>query len=411
MRVLFLTCHLPYPPLSGGRRREYELLRRLDHEVAVVAVSKTPEQDRALVSTLMQRAPAVRHVTVTAVDQSGRWWQRKRLPSQVRRHRCPQAGSAVATAARQADLVHVEGFYLMQHVPEPTPTPVFLVEQNIEWQLCAQRRQRRDAARTRLAEVAAWQRADALGALTPEDAEVMHAATVREVALTPNGIDRVVVDRREPDPATVLFVANFAYRPNRDAAEHLVRKIFPMVRRQLPDAELLLVGNDPGGEIARRYPGAGVRVLGWVPSLAPYYARATVVVCPLRIGGGIKVKMLEALAHRKAIVSTPIGVQGFGPTARDVVRVATTSTDFACAVVEVLTQPARRRALEHAAEAFTLQLGTWEDAAAALDACWRSAARRPVSPRRPGERRRTTPVTPGARRARTPERGLFHDPI
>ena len=375
MRVVFLTCHLPYPPLSGGRRREYELLRRIEHEVHVVAVSKTAAQDRDLAPVLMDRSPAVRTVTVlSAATPPGRWRLPARLPSLVARHRCPTATAVVAAAGQGADLLHVEGFYLMQHVPEAAPGPILLIEQNIEWQLCAQRRDRRDTARTQAAEIVAWRRATALGALTADDASIMRAATGGEVALVPNGIDPITVNRRDPDPATVLFVSNFTYQPNRDAAQTLVREILPRIRRTVPRVRLLLVGNDSDGEMARRYAGPGCEVLGWVPSLTPFYQRATVVVCPLRIGGGVKVKMLEAFAHGKAIVTTPIGLQGLDQAVH-ATRVATGPTALASCIIDVLVNPSRRRALEHAAEAFSLTLGSWDEAAAALNACWRRAAR------------------------------------
>src|SRR5215208_2927982 len=113
MRVLFLTCHLPYPPFSGGRRREFELIRRLagDVQFHVVAVSKTPEEDR-------RDAGVFRDATIF---EAANTWNGEASPRLVQRHRCEGVADYVRSRidAGLVDLVHAEGFYLMQHVPDP----------------------------------------------------------------------------------------------------------------------------------------------------------------------------------------------------------------------------------------------------------------------------------------------------
>src|SRR5215210_56143 len=123
LRVLFLTCHLPYPPSSGGRRREFELLQRLSRWVDfdLVAVSKTVDEDRAFVHRLAPMCRTVGVAEAVAGDDGAQ---------QVRRHACPALVDEIARRAAGVDLVHVEGFYLMQHVPAECPVPVVLVEQN-----------------------------------------------------------------------------------------------------------------------------------------------------------------------------------------------------------------------------------------------------------------------------------------
>lgn len=380
MRVLFLSCHSPYPPVSGGRLREHELLARLGEEfdLHLCAVSKAYDEDVRAARALGGRCASV-HVFRAAGDAG----------CQIARHASIEATAHVTRLVREraVDLVHVEGFYLMQHVAEPIAVPVVLVEQNVEYELCRQRAELtsdnalRDArlrayVETREAEPRAWRRATLCAAVTADDARTMRAAALGlDVRVVPDGADHLPLlarpQRRPNARPTLALVGNFAYDPNADAALHLCREILPAVLERVPDAHLLLVGNDPPREV-RALAGGHVTVTGRVPQVEPYVDAADVVVLPLRIGGGVKVKMLEALRRGKAIVTTPLGLQGLAG-ARGAVRVAEGAPAFAAAVTELLEQPARRHQLEAAALACGATLPTWDEAAAALAACYRAA--------------------------------------
>lgn len=381
LRVLFLTCHLPYPPISGGRHREFELLRRISGkvDVSVCAVSKTPAEDTrnapalSAYSSDVQVVPADPHAT-----------SETSAPFQVLRHRSRHVRPVLADG--EYDVIHVEGFYLMQHLRALAPRPTVLVEQNIEYQLWEQRaahtagptawRHRREAERTRRAEVEAWHRADVVGALTDEDRRVIEGAGVERVHLVPDGIprpDRPLVRTPADAPPVVTFVGNFAYEPNVDAAVHFARAILPTVAKAVPDVRLLLVGNAPPPQV-RALSGRRITVTGRVPDVGEYLDAATVVLCPLRIGGGVKVKMLEALARGKAIVSTSVGTQGLGAEISAAVAVADAAPAMAAEVIDLLRNPARRSRLEAAAARHAALLPTWDDAAGALLDCYERAA-------------------------------------
>jgi len=196
--------------------------------------------------------------------------------------------------------------------------------------------------------------------------------------LVPDGI--AVPARRPtatPDdaPAVLTFIANFAYQPNVDAAVYFVRQVLPLVAASIPDVRLLLVGNAPPPEVLA-LAGPAVTVTGRVPDVDPYLEEATAVVCPLRIGGGVKVKMLEALSSGKAIVSTSVGVQGLGRDITDAVLVTDDPAQMAQHTVAVLTDPLLRHQLERAAARHATTMPTWDDAADALLACYELAVAR-----------------------------------
>lgn len=148
--------------------------------------------------------------------------------------------------------------------------------------------------------------------LTPQDQAMLwdlnpHLA----IDVIPNGIDLTHFQPMSVarDPATILFIGNYDYLPNRDAALLLAREMFPQIQAHNPQAQLQLVGNAPPPELTALASEA-IIVTGRVPQVQDYLARATLFVCPLRIGAGIKNKVLEALAMGIPTVATPLSVEG-----------------------------------------------------------------------------------------------------
>jgi glycosyltransferase involved in cell wall biosynthesis len=389
--VLYVTCHLPYPPIGGGRRRDYELLRRLadDFDLALCVVSKTIEQDELHAPVMRQHCSTVKVVPAAPFRPAAGSTQ----PQHVLRHRSPEALQWMREfiAAAGVDLIHVEGYYLLQHVPPSCPVPVLLVEQNVEYLLFRQQAATATARRpymesqisvTRRAEHLAWRRSSLCATVSEDDCRyIQETMPGLDVRLTPNGADHLDTELdcgcERPqgwpsDGPSVVFVANFGYEPNVDAAVHLCEEIFPPVRWSVPTARLLLVGaSPPPGLVELGQATPGVSVIGRVPSVVPYLRAADLVVCPLRIGGGVKVKLLEAIHLGKAIVSTSVGIQGMGHAVRDCVEVRDDPGNLAQTVVDVLRSQQRRHRLEHATAVFARALPSWDDAASAVASCYR----------------------------------------
>ena len=149
----------------------------------------------------------------------------------------------------------------------------------------------------------------------PDKDELLGINPALDIAVIPNGIDldyfQVQADPR--DSATLLFTGNYEYAPNVDAALRLVLEILPQVQAEVPDAKLMLVGNAPPPEM-QAFASESVIVTGRVPDVRPYLAMATAFVSPLRLGAGIKNKVLEALAMGCPLVATPLSVDGIAVT-------------------------------------------------------------------------------------------------
>jgi polysaccharide biosynthesis protein PslH len=392
-RVLFLTCHLPYPPISGGRLRELELLKRLApcFDIDVCAVTKTFGEDAAQASMIEQYGIDVALFPAEPSRRNGK--SVPHLPDQVLRHRSEPASAYVASVLERVDVVHVEGFYLMHLLPDPSPVPAVLVEQNVEYRLWLQRAEStrnglrmhylREFARTRDAESRAWRAADRCAVLTEEDREAILAVEPDlEVALVPDGIDHLPLagPMRRTGPPSLVFVGNFGYEPNVDAAQYLCEDILPLVAEAVPNVHLTLVGNSGPPELGQ-LAGPQVTLTGRVPSVEPYLDAADVVVAPLRVGGGVKVKVLEALRRGKAIVTTGVGTQGLAG-AEACVRQEDDPARFAQAVIDVLQRPAERRRLEAAAQAYAASLPTWDMSADLLAGLWERAVAARLQSRR-----------------------------
>lgn len=170
-------------------------------------------------------------------------------------------------------------------------------------------------------------------------------------------IARIPLGYRLPDPPAnstgahppgILFVASYIHPPNTDAAVWLARDIYPLVRGRVPAASLQLVGSHPSATV-RALEGPGVAVHADVPDVWPYLDAAAVVAAPIRLGGGMRVKVLEALAAGKAMVATPLALEGLELTNGEQVLVAETASTFAACLVELLTDVERRRSLAEAA--------------------------------------------------------------
>lgn len=385
-RILFLTCHLPHPPISGGRRREYELIRRLSerYDIHVCAVTKTYEHDRAQADALRDYCVAIDLFPKSELKVADGLPSATRS-SLVRRNASAELLRCVHQNLAWADLIHVEGFYMVQHVPQIRSVSVMLVEQNVEFHLWRQRAHLArgiedrtpmvmEYLRTLRDETAAWRKVDIIGTLTERDRQaVRDAGPALQVRLVPDGVDHLA-GARFPDAARadrnprIVFVANFAYEPNVDAALFLCHEIVSRIHRSEPAVDVWLVGNSPPQEVWD-LSSDRVVVTGTVPDVRPYLETADLVVCPLRIGGGIKVKVLEAMFRGKTVVTTTVGAQGL-ERATGALAVHDEPGRFAKTVVALLRDPERRRAIGESARAFALGMPTWDDAARAVENCY-----------------------------------------
>lgn len=365
MKILFVSPYLPSPPRFGGQRRMDGLMRGLAqrHEVSILSFNKSDAYAEESVAETAKFCKQV--MTFADLDPVGlsakRKQQARSLVSlnsfeylQVARRKDFQRKLDSLLATAQYDVVQVEfanmGAYRFSRRGK-TPRLV-LDEHNIEYDL-----QRRTAGsadglmRTvynslnwrKLAreEKAAWRRVDGVVLTSDRDQQLLlDNSRGIPTEVIPNGVDvgQFSASTAAPEPDRLLFFGANNYFPNHDALLYFIDEILPKVLERRPNAKLSIVG--PGIQPAimeRQSP--HVEVVGFVDDLMPHLERASAVVVPLRIGGGTRLKIVEAMAKSKAIVSTRIGAEGIDLAHERDVLMADTPSDFAAQVVRVLSEP------------------------------------------------------------------------
>ncbi|OFW57287.1 MAG: hypothetical protein A2Y75_07605 [Candidatus Solincola sediminis] len=211
--------------------------------------------------------------------------------------------------------------------------------------------------------------ADKLLVLTPEGKrELLDIRPDLDIAVVPHGVDcEYFAACSEPSrEQAVMFLGNYPHDPNRDAVVYFVKKIWPEVRKEIPDARFYVVGKDPTSEIRdMAEEDSSIIVTGRVDDVRPYFERSKIFVNPVRIGGGFRGKLLEAMAMGLPIVTTSLGAEGVNAeSGRDMI-VADEPSDFAAAVVRLLkdrrlSQGLGRRARSLAEDLFSWQRGVDE---------------------------------------------------
>ena len=178
-----------------------------------------------------------------------------------------------------------------------------------------------------------------------------------------------------PNPYILLFTGKMDYRPNVDAALWFAEEIFPRIRAAQPEAQFVVAGQKPHPRLDRLRQQPGIVITGAVPDLRPYLEAATVYVAPLRMGGGTRFKLLEAMAVRKPIVSTRFGAEGFDVTEGRELLLADTPAEFAAAVLDLLKDEAKRASLGEAARRFVEQGYDWAAILPKVEAAYAAAGR------------------------------------
>jgi glycosyltransferase involved in cell wall biosynthesis len=230
---------------------------------------------------------------------------------------------------------------------------------------------RLEARRWRRFERALLRRVDGVVAFTARDAAFLRElhADARTVIVPLSVAVPELAGERVTDPPRILFVGNFVHPPNVDAARFLADEIQPLLRAEFTDLELWIVGPGAPRHLLGRA-AEGVVVPGFVPEMADYLARAAVVVAPVRLGSGVRVKVLEAMAAGKPVVTTPLAAEGIDAVAGRDFLVAEGAAGFRDAIALLLRDPARRRAVGDAARGRVAARHSGERTVAALEALY-----------------------------------------
>lgn len=392
MRIAFITPYLPFPLDAGGKIRSFHLLQGLGraHDVDVYTVhhGETPEV-----------APALREscrsvFSAPLLDGSGRWSRAAKalrpFTQTIAHFQTP--GSLAEIRGRLAS-----GRYELVVADELCMTPYaaglrerkLAARQKIEHRHHSALAARRpagprrllealDLARLRRFERRAMAGVDAAVCCSDEDARLLRSLNPSSpVAVVANGVDpdhfRALAEAE--GPPTLVFIGTLDYPPNVDAVEHFFHAIYPHLRRLVAEVRVRIVGRNPLPEVLGWGSLPGVTVIGSVPDVRPHLADASAVVVPLRVGGGTRIKILEALAAARPVVSTSVGAEGLGLIDGEHLLLADDPEAFAGAAARLLGDGALRRRLAEAGRRLVLERYAWSSLGRRFaDVCERVAA-------------------------------------
>lgn len=356
MKILMLTPYLPYPPSSGGQIRSYNLLRELskEHEITLFSLIKH-EYERAYIDKIR---PYCREIKVFKRAEKP-WTLRNILntgfnlhPFVVIRNFSGEEKEAVrqVLSKEKFDIIHAETFYVSPHIPK-TDIPIVLVEQTIEYEVYNHyvRHYRVpvlkpllfiDVVKIKFWEVYYWKKARRVVAVSENDAKVMKSQVPGlHVTVVPNGVGEDLI-KRVPIHYNhkILFIGNYNWMQNAEAARILSREVFPQIKSELPDSELIIAGQNT--DKIQDLKGAGINIRSFdvddVRSVQDAFRTSGVLVAPLYGPGGTRLKILSAMAANLPVVTTKIGNQGIMAIPDESIMRGETSDELALATIKLL---------------------------------------------------------------------------
>lgn len=368
MRILWVKVGGLWPLNTGGRLRSFHIVSELSRRHRVILLTTHGgEDDPAGLAARLPRCEVVslphtspkRGSLAFAGSLARSWLSSSPVDLWKCRVLALRRTAERLLAARQMDLCVADFLAATPNVPLGSPVPVVLFAHNVEhviWRRLSRAETR--PGRRALLELE-WRkmrrceaRACARARLTIAVSEVDHAllaanAPGARVAVVPTGVDVAYFspDEAPERPGALVFTGSMDWYPNEDAILHFADAILPAIRREIPDVSLTVVGRNPTPRLRAAALAAGVEVTGTVDDVRPYLAGGAVYVVPLRVGGGTRLKIFEALAMGKAVVSTTVGAEGLPLVPGEHFLRADDPAEFASAVVSLLRDPARRRAL------------------------------------------------------------------
>jgi len=402
MKVLFLSQIVPYPPHGGVLQRGYNIIREIakNHDVHLLAFIH-PEilTSQALIDESRQELEKL----CTTIDYFPLWPKKSGIHKYVALalggvYRGPFSELAHRSTGfrdrmqellvdENVDLVHYDTIGLARYKKYAPDTPSVITHHNIESNLMARRSQvertafgrwyvARQARLLRESESTESSRFDCNVLMsTTDETDLRKMAPGITTAIVPNGVD---IEYFQPSGANVepaiIYTGGMNMFANEDAVLYLLNEMWAEIKQAVPGVHFYVIGQDPTKEILEIAKKDGsVTVTGFVDDIRPYVARSAVYVVPIRVGGGTRLKVLDALAQGKAIVSTSVGCEGISVTDGIDIRIEDEPGEFVRRTVELLMDAGKREELGAKARKLAVDEYSWEKIGRVLDGVYQEA--------------------------------------
>lgn len=396
MHILFLTQIIPYPPDAGPKVKTWHVLKYLSElGYRITLVSFMRQEEAPYLDTLRQVCTTLHTVPIrrSRVADAGYWlrsqWTRR--PFLVERDDSVQMRSLIKKIleTEEVDFIHADQLSMAQfalppkHLNKKSWPALIFDAHNAVWTILARMTQNvpwfirpvvtLEAHRIQQYEAMLVRECDHTLAVTEMDCQALQQA-IHENNGRVHGLDKITVVpiavntstlqpvQRTLHSKNILTLGTLHYPPNADGIRWFLNEVFPQVRQKIPDATLTIIGKNPPQDFllaASQQPNV-VEVTGYVPELDAYMQKAAIVVVPVRAGGGMRVRILEAFSRAMPVVTTTIGLEGIHAVPNRDVIVKDTETDFADAVIQLLQNPQAQQQLAENGRKFVETNYDWQ---------------------------------------------------
>lgn len=355
MKILFVANRVPFPPFRGDKLKIHNLARRLSqhHDLHLITFVQSKEEWKYI----HDLQPLFNHITFLNLPK----WKSLILtakafitgkPFQVEYFNSKKLRVHLLNniSSQNYDAIHVQHLRMAQHVPEHLKSKAVLDLPDafsLYWKRRAERASsfwargfaNLESKRVKQYELSILPTFKKCLVCSTEDLEYLKDSVPNAaINLLPNGVDLTTFKRPdsiEPIPNRILFTGNMDYEPNVDAVEYFVHRIFPIIASKNPNAEFIIAGQRPVARVLA-LAAEKVKITGFIENLALEYAKANVVVAPLRFGAGTQNKVIEALALGVPVVCTEVGFKGLGIKSGEGAYCELDELSFANRVLELL---------------------------------------------------------------------------
>jgi GT2 family glycosyltransferase/glycosyltransferase involved in cell wall biosynthesis len=379
--ILFLTPYLPCENVHAGGARMFNIIKRLSkrHNTFVLSFESREsnefhrqelEKHCRYLRTVWRGAPIIPLRLLRAHRPFWEFYSRKML-SELEK----------ALALHDIDIVHLEYAQMLLYAPKIRGAKKILTEHEVAFFSLRRKIQLEKNPLKKMvllglypmlkrAELQGIRKVDKVICLSPADANALQKEGIADILLSPMGADlKFFRPRGKSRGNTIVFVGNFRHYPNGDAVLFFAKEIFPLVKKKIPKAKFLVVGSFPPKKILALN-SEGITVTGWVEDLRQYLGEATVFVAPIRLGSGVRGKVVEAFAMGKAIVGTPVAFEGIKAVNGHNAFVASSPREFAEKTVRLLQDKALRERMGRNARKTAENNYGWEKIVGKIEAIY-----------------------------------------
>jgi len=382
MKILFLAPRMPMPADTGGKIRTLNILKQLakTNDVDMLTFSFEAEdeahgrdlKDFGIRSILVPASPVgllkrLSLLFLTSVPYSVAKYQSILFAEKMRG----------LLEEQTYDLIHCDHIHMTHYLNLAKDIPTVIDEHNVEYRIlerCGSVEKNmikkilyvQQAQKMKRFETQKMKEADACCAVSEDDADLLKALGGRaKISVIPNGVDteyfRTHDEQRtaNDEHLSLVFTGSMDWMPNEDAVIHFCEDVLPLIWQKEPQVKFFVVGKAPSSQIRVLGSDERIVVTGCVDDVRPYMEQAGVFVVPIRIGGGTRLKILEAMSMEKALVSTSVGAEGIAYTPGAELVTADDAPGFAGAVLHLLNDQARRQSLGQEGRRLVLEKYDW----------------------------------------------------